>query len=211
MTKYAGILSLLLTFLISLSCSLNYGKSESMEESVPEFTFKNARYTKVENSQTKTKIEAEKIEQYKSDGTSYASQSQFSTYDSQGQIDTEGTCGLLAADTQAEIYTLLNDIQLELHSEDTRISAQALQYNGKNEQIISSRDDEVTIHRKDTTFTGKGFSASGVSHSFSFLSGVSGTIQTKDDNPQDSENQENVGNEMDENSLNNKDETGGNE
>lgn len=160
-----------------------------MEEDVPEFTFENARYTKIEGSKVKTKITADKIEQYKSDGTSYAKNSRFSTYDSKGELETEGSCALLAADTKNETYTLFYDIHLELHSEDTEITAQALQYNGKTEQIVSSARDEVTIRRKETTFRGTGFSASGVSHTFAFESGVTGTIQTSEDTEQEEDSQ----------------------
>lgn len=190
MTKRTGLLSLIISSLFLASCSLNYGKSENREESVPEFTFKNARYTKIEDSKIKSKITAEKIEQYKSDGTSYASGATFSTFDSDGQIDTEGSCRILAVDSRNEKYTLLNDIHLSLHSEDTEITAQALRYDGESEQIVSSAKDQVTIRRKDTTFTGKGFSASGVSHSFAFESEVSGTILTKDSDSAESESME---------------------
>lgn len=190
MTLRTGLLSLIISSLFLASCSLNYGKSENREESVPEFTFKNARYTKIEDSKVKTKITADKIEQYKSDGTSYASGTSFSTFNSDGEVETEGSCQILAADSKNEKYTLLNDIHLVLHSEDTEISAQALRYDGESEQIVSSAKDEVTIRRKDTTFTGKGFSASGVSHSFAFESDVSGSILTSDTQNDESDTHE---------------------
>lgn len=162
-------------------CSLDYGKTESVEDIVPEFRFSDAYFSRYEDSAVTMEIEAQKIEQYKSDGASYARKARFRTFDGEGELDTEGSCNLLAADTQDEIYWMFDDISVTLHTQDMKIFADALRYDGKSEQMTSGRDDEVSIEKKDTVITGRGFSSSGVSKTFSFLTQVAGNIITDED------------------------------
>lgn len=163
------------------ACSLDYGKTVNVEDAVPEFRFIDAHFSRYEDNKPSMEIEAERIEQYKSDGSSYAKNASFKTYDDDGTVDTEGSCNLLSADTKKETYIMFNDISVILHAQDMKIFADVLKYDGKTEQITSGRDDEVSIEKKDTVITGRGFSSSGVSKSFSFLTQVTGDITTDDD------------------------------
>ena len=108
------------------ACSLDYGKSVNVEDAIPEFRFSDARFSRYEDNKTTMEIEAEKIEQYKSDGSSYAQGATFRTYDNGGALDTEGSCELLAADTKNEKYTLFTNIFMQLYSQDLKIHAKSL-------------------------------------------------------------------------------------
>ena len=169
---FAAALFLILT----VSCSLNYGNEQSSESSVPEFSFENATYNRYSNNKKTVEIKAGRLEQYKSDGTSYAKDAQFKTFNDDGDLDTEGECSLLAADTRKKHYSLYQDIVLSLHSQDMTLNAQALFFDGKTEQLTGSVDDDVKIIRKNTEVTGRGFSASGVNRTYSFNSSISGTV-----------------------------------
>ena len=171
---------------IIMSCSLAYEKEASPEESVPEFSFNDAVFLRYENSRMSTKLSADKLEQYKSDGAAFLLNPRFSTYSDSGEISTEGSCGLLAADTANEIYRLFEGINLDIKSENVRMQADSLKINSQNEQLTGSENGKVTITRDDIKITGTGFSASGVSRNFVFLSGIGGIITTKDS---ESENQ----------------------
>lgn len=162
-----------------LSCSLNYGTEQSSESTVPEFSFKNAVFNRYEDGTTSISLQAEKLEQYKSDGSSYAQNAEFKTYSKSGELDTEGFCQLLASNTNSKEYSLFDGISLNIYSQDLKLQAQSLHYNGKTEQLTSDRNETVTIERKNTVIQGKGFSASAVSKTYSFENQVSGTI--KDD------------------------------
>lgn len=162
-----------------LSCSLNYGTEQSSESTVPEFSFKNAVFNRYEDGTTSISLQAEKLEQYKSDGSSYAQNAKFKTYSKSGELDTEGFCQLLASNTNNREYSLFNGISLNIYSQDLKLQAQSLHFNGKTEQLTSDRNDTVTIERNNTVIQGKGFSASAVSKTYSFENQVSGTI--KDD------------------------------
>ena len=174
--------SYLLFFFIVLasSCSLNYLQSENSEDSIPEFCFKNARYTKYESNKQNVSLSAEQMEQYKSDNAVFAKNASFETFDSEGKEDTSGSCQLISANTKKEIYTLFGDIQLNLPKQDMQISADSLNFNKKTEQLTSGMSSEVRLTKKDVVMKGYGFSASGVSKSFSFMDAVSGTINTQE-------------------------------
>ena len=168
-------------FFLSISCSLNYLTSENSEDKIPEFSFKNAQYTKYETSKKNITLKAELLEQYKSDNAVFARNAEFETFSKDGNEETSGSCQLIAANTKKEIYTLYGDIKLNLQKQDMQILADSLNFNKKSEQITSGKNSEVKLTKKDVTMSGYGFSASGVSKSFSFLENVSGNIITNDD------------------------------
>ncbi|MDY6397029.1 MAG: LPS export ABC transporter periplasmic protein LptC [Treponema sp.] len=172
---------LIIAIFFSVSCSLNYLNSENSEASIPEFCFKNASYTKYEASKKNVSLKAEQLEQYKSDNAVFAKNAVFETYDTDGKEDTGGSCQLISANTKKEIYTLYGDIQLRLPKQDMLIEADSLNFNKKTEQITSGKSSEVRLKKNDIMMQGYGFSASGVSKSFSFVDTVSGTIITDDD------------------------------
>ena len=172
-------------FFSFFSCSLNYLNSENSEASIPEFCFKNASYTKYEASKKNVSLKAEQLEQYKSDNSVFAKDAEFETFDKSGKEETSGRCQLIAANTNKEIYTLYGDIQLNLTKQDMKISADSLNFNKKTEQITSGMNSEVKLVKKDISMSGYGFSASGVSKSFTFTDRVDGTINTKDEPAQE--------------------------
>ena len=169
--------------LILLSaCSLNYGNYQDTEAAVPEFTFNDAVFTRYENKKATVTLKADKLEQYKSDSSSFAKNAVFTTWDTDGEkATTEGSCDLLSLDTKNKLYILFNNININLISQNAVITGTILKYNGKTEQVTSDEDSQTTITRDDVTVSGKGFSASGISKSFSFISQTSGIIESKDD------------------------------
>ena len=97
---------------------------------------------------------------------------------------------LISANSKNEIYTLFGNINLTLPKQDMTIKADSLNFNKKTEQITSSITSEVRLTKKDIEMSGYGFSASGVSRSFSFADTVSGTIVTNDEKNEEEENAE---------------------
>ncbi|MBR1720925.1 MAG: LPS export ABC transporter periplasmic protein LptC [Treponema sp.] len=176
--KYLPLLFFAVISLFVSSCSLEYLKTENTEDSIPEFSFKNANYTKYEASKKNVSLKAEQLEQYKSDNAVFAKNAEFETFDNAGKEETSGSCQLIAANTKKEIYTLYGEIKLNLSKQEMKIEADTLNFNKKTEQITSGKSSEVKLTKKDIVMEGFGFSASGVSKSFSFVDSVSGTIKT---------------------------------
>ena len=61
--RYAALIT---AICILTSCSLDYGKSVNVEDSIPEFRFSEARYSQYEDNKQTLELAAERIEQYKS-------------------------------------------------------------------------------------------------------------------------------------------------
>jgi LPS export ABC transporter protein LptC len=163
-------------------CSLKYSEDiRNAEDSVPEFVFSDADFTRYENKKNTVSMHARKLEQYKGGDKTYADDIRFVMKDKDGKVDTEGSCGLLAADSGTQKYSLYSNIQIFNHARSVRIHADQLRWNGKNEQLTSGRNDTITIIKEGTTIRGSGFSASGVSNEFAFTGAVSGTVDTNDE------------------------------
>lgn len=166
--------------LISFSCSLKYDEIADAESSNPEFVFSGAHLYRYENAKETASIQAESLERYKDDSTIYGKNVEFKTYNNKHEIETEGSCGYLVADSDAELYELYDGIKLFSKIQNTNFYADMLRWNGKTEQLAGGRRDTAKIEKDGTVIYGSGFSASGVSKQFNFSGTVSGEIETKD-------------------------------
>ncbi len=171
--------------LLSFSCSLKYDETVNVEEKVPEFVFQDTSMVRSEDNKITFEMKAGVLEQYKKSSETFAKDVSFKAYDDKGAVSTEGECGLLFSDTDKKLYELYDDIKLYNRSDNTNFFAEILRWNEKNEQLTSGRGEMVKIEKEGTVMRGTGFSASGISKTFSFRGTVSGDIETK-------ENQEKV-------------------
>ena len=161
-------------------CSLKYGTPSYDEQNVPEFSFDDVKFNRVEDGNMSMSLEAVRIEQYKDGKTTCAKDIDFKLIDEEGKISTEGSCSLVYADSEAEKYILYDNIELHTVKDDITVSADTIKWNGKSEQLTSGRNDTVTIKKGNTVMTGSGFSASGVSRTFAFTGVVTGEAYTDD-------------------------------
>lgn len=188
-----SIVTVSLLSAFSLSCSLDYGKQVFIKDTVPEFIFIKSNFSRYENNKKTAELTADRLEQYKSDGASFANNSTFKTWNDKNEIQTQGSCELLGIDSKNEVYSLFNNIKLKNKEPSLELSAENLKWNAKTEQLISGKKDTVTIIKDDTEVTGKGFSASSISNTFSFESDITGTIIQEEENQ--AENKESGENE----------------
>ena len=134
-----------------------------------------------ENSQPNLEITAGTLEQYKNSNETYGKDISFTAYDKDGNVETQGSCGIIFADTGKKLYELYDDINLDNKPENMHFYANALRWDGRSEQLTSGRSDMVKIEKDDTIMRGTGFSASAISKTFSFRGNITGTIETKED------------------------------
>ena len=132
-----------------------------------------------EDNKVTFEMQAGVLEQYKKSSETFATNVSFISYDDDGKISTEGECGLLFSDTDKKLYELYDDIKLYNRSDDTNFFAEILRWNEKSEQLTSGRGEMVKVEKDGTVMRGTGFSASGISKTFSFRGTVSGDIETK--------------------------------
>lgn len=169
------------------SCSLKYDENPSGTDSSPELEFKDADYKKYEDNKLSTQIQAQTLEQYK-DSSAYAKDARFKTWNSGGDLLTEGYCALLGINSDTKIYTLFNEIFINNIEQNFKINAKSLKWNSETKQMVSTKDGNVKLTRSDIEIQGSGFSASGLSKSFEFTNPVTGIITTDDNEESDGEN-----------------------
>ena len=178
--KRKSIVFLIAAVFSITSCSLKYDEVVNAEETNPEFIFTHAKLVRYENAEETAVIQADSIEQYKDSSVTYGKNVRFTTYGKNHKLETEGSCGYLYADTDLELYELYDGIKLFSSVQNTNFFADMLRWNGKTEQLTGGRKDTARIEKEGTVMYGTGFSASGVSKTFSFSGTVSGEIETKD-------------------------------
>lgn len=174
--------NLFLVFIIILlsSCSLKYNETLNVSKTVPELSFENTTMTRYENNKTTLSLKAEVLEQYQDSSETYAKNVSFASYEDEA-ISTNGSCGYILVNTDKEIYELYDEIELFNHKENIKFYANVLKWNAKTEQLTSGRGDVVKIEKDDTVIRGSGFSASGVSKTFSFRGNITGEIETEEE------------------------------
>ncbi len=188
---FATAIFLQIFFFPSTSCSLNYEEDSSQISNAPEFVFKNAKFSRYESSKISLKVEADILEQYKDNNAAYAQNARFFSWGKDGNLETEGKCFLLSMNSKDEIYTLFKDILIQNYSQNLEIQAQNLKWNGKTEQLTSSKDEKVFLKKDNIELQGKAFSASGVSQSFYFAGEVNGLLTTQQEKAQENESDQN--------------------
>jgi len=181
--NYFPLTFLLLLLLAGLfpSCTLKYDEDVNAEATNPEFVFNHAKLYRYENGEETARIQADNIEQYKDSSITYGRNVRFTTYGKNHELETEGSCGYLYADNDAELYELYDGIKLFSKIQNTNFYADMLKWNGKTEQLTGGRRDTARIEKEGTIIYGTGLSASGVSKKITFTGTVSGEIETKEE------------------------------
>ncbi|MCR4789848.1 MAG: LPS export ABC transporter periplasmic protein LptC [Treponemataceae bacterium] len=185
-----------LSSFLLFSCSLNYGSEKNEKIRAPDLLFENLRMTKVENGKISAQIQAGTLEEYTNSDSSFAENVNFTLFDEKGRITVEGHSDLLSAETDSEIYTLFNNIQISSYDQNMKIMAQGLKWNSKTEQLTAPKDHSVSLSndvvrdenksyvesesdsKTKMSFSGTGFSASGLTKTYRFENRLHGTIQT---------------------------------
>lgn len=174
------ILPAILSIFVLASCSLKYDNRTSEEDSSPEIEAQEINYKRYEERKITVEVEAGAMEQYRDTRETFVQDTRFRTWDENLNLSSEGSCYLLGADIENGIYTLFGNISINNISQNFTLRAPALRWDNKNQKLTSGKDDTIFIERDDAEFQGKGFSADGITHDFSFESSVSGTITTQD-------------------------------
>lgn len=176
------IFFVLVLALSTISCSIKYQDSFNAENSVPEFKFEESELTRYEKRKITVSFSAQELEQYKKSSESFAKNIEFTSFDDNGEVSVQGSCGLLSANTDTETYLLFDNINVYSKKEAATFTSDSLRWDAKTEQLTSGRLDTVKIKKDDVTIYGTGFSSSGIDKTFRFSGTVSGEIITKDNN-----------------------------
>lgn len=206
MRSFCRLLLALCTLAIFASCSLEYANIDATKSSSPEFVFYDAEFTRTEDNKKLVEMNATQLEQYSGIDAMYIEDVVFTVYDSDKKASITGSCNLLSADMENDIFHFFGDVTITSYEHDAKVTAQNLRWNNKTEILSSGLTDAVRIStgsgqtleatnnvtepvvlspegilsdsQKQTLITieGTGFSARGINLSYSFDGPVTGSI-----------------------------------
>jgi len=184
-----GIICILF-FLITLSCTFDYGETESSERELPDLVMVNVEYIRVRSADPIARVQAERAERYEKQGVMKLENFTFEQYGDKGhEVNTQGGAGNASVDINSGDITMTNGVRLEVESEDIVIETSQLDWKDETHILSTGEKDEVDIYRENGThFVGTGLTANARSRSFEFLGGVGGSyIQEDDENEEEQE------------------------
>lgn len=162
-------------FIFSLSaCSLKYQRETVSEETVPQISFEELVLTQYADDKKTLRLEGAVYEQYKKSGFIYAKDASFVIFDSDQAETSSATAKYISADTRNKIYEFFDGIQFLDNNQGTQIAGNTLKWNTSTEQLVSAKNQELTIKKDNLEITGKDFSASAISNTFLFSGPVHG-------------------------------------
>jgi len=186
--KY-GVICILI-FLITLSCTFDYGETESSERELPDLIMINVEYIRVRSSDPIARIYAERAERYEKKGVMKLENFTFEQYGEKGhEVNTEGKAGNASVDINSGDIQMTNGVRLEVESEDIIIETNQLDWKDETHTLSTGTEDEVNIYRENGThFTGIGLTADTRRRTFEFLGDVGGSYIQEEDEAEETGN-----------------------
>jgi len=182
----------ILIFLITLSCTFDYGETESSERELPDLVMINVEYIRVRSADPIARVFAERAERYEKKGVMKLENFTFEQYGDKGnEVNTMGNAGNASVDINSGDIKMSNGVRLEVESEDIVIETNQIEWRDESHILSTGTEDEVNIYRENGThFTGTGLTADARRRTFEFLSDVSGSYIQEDDEDEVNEEQE---------------------
>ena len=182
----------MLIFLVTLSCTFDYGETESAERELPDLVMINVEYIRVRSADPIARVFAERAERYEKKGVMKLENFTFEQYGDKGnEVNTMGNAGNASVDINSGDIKMSNGVRLEVESEDIVIETNQIEWRDESHILSTGTEDEVNIYRENGThFTGTGLTADARRRTFEFLSDVSGSYIQEDDEDEVNEEQE---------------------
>jgi LPS export ABC transporter protein LptC len=182
-----GIICIL--FLITLSCTFDYGETEGAERELPDLVMLNVEYIRVRSADPIARVQAERAERYEKQGVMKLENFTFEQYGDKGnEVNTQGGAGNASVDINSGDITMTNGVRLEVESEDIVIETNQLEWKDETHILSTGAEDEVNVFRENGThFTGTGLTADARSRSFEFAGDVGGSYIQEDEEEQETD------------------------
>jgi len=190
--KYGAIC--ILIFLITVSCTFDYGETESSENDQPDLIMINVEYIRVRSADPIARVYAERAERYEKKGVMKLENFTFEQYGEKGsEVNTMGSAGNASVDINSGDISMSDGVRLEVESEDIIIETNQLDWKDETHILSTGNEDEVNIYRENGThFIGIGLTADARNRTFEFSGDVSGTYIQEDDEAEETEGTDKV-------------------
>ncbi|MCL2759399.1 MAG: LPS export ABC transporter periplasmic protein LptC [Treponema sp.] len=175
--------ALILVFLVTMSCTFDYGETGSSERELPDLVMENVEYVRVRSADPIARFQAERAERYEKQGLMKLQNFIFEQYGERGEeVNVTGKAGNASVDIETGDIVMTVGVSLEVESEDIIIETELLDWRDDPRILSTGTEDEVNVLRENgTSFTGVGLRADARRRTFEFSGVVSGTFIHDDD------------------------------
>jgi len=182
----------ILFFLITLSCTFDYGETEDSQRELPDLVMLNVEYIRVKSADPIARVQAERAERYEKQGVMKLENFTFEQLGDKGQeVNTQGGAGNALLEINSGDITMTNGVRIAVESEDIILATEKLDWKDETHILSTGAEDKVDIFRENGThFIGTGLTANARTRSFEFSGGVDGNyVQDDYDEEQDTINE----------------------
>jgi LPS export ABC transporter protein LptC len=174
---------ILTSLLFILSCSFDYGETESSEIELPNLIMENVEYVRVRSADPVARIQAERVERYERQRLMKMQNFSFEQYEDRGEeINIFGKAGSASFNTTSGDIFMDGGVRLEIESEDIIIETNQIEWKDEQKILTSGEEDEVNIFQQNgSSITGVGLRIDIRRRYWEFLGPVFGTYIHEDD------------------------------
>ncbi len=160
--KRSGVIILVLGFFF-LSCSFDYREAqvpEDLEDTIPNIVLTGFRQTVVSKGNVVLRIQVAKAEGFERKKRTIFQQVQFSEFDEEGKLITEGRADTVVYESETKNATVSGKVLIHSLREEGKILAETLSWNDKERILTSPEGDRVRLEdEKGSWIEGTGFTA----------------------------------------------------
>ena len=178
--RLARAAAVLCTMLLA-ACSFDYSDSDALPEElldyIPETEFHDVTHTVVRNGRVVAQISAHQVQNFPRHGRTILIEVEYVEYDAAGSAVTTGSAGRAVYYSARENAELAGAIRLRSESQEARLEAGSLNWEGKRLRLSSPAGQMVEIARDDGSgVRGAGLELDVRRRTIRFAGPVSGTL-----------------------------------
>jgi LPS export ABC transporter protein LptC len=191
--------SCFLLLLLLVSCTFDYGESDSTDDGPPDLIMENVEYVRVRSADPQARFTAERAERYEKKNVMKLMNFSFEQYGERGdEINAYGKAGNASVDIETGDIFMDKGVKISVDSEDIIIETNQLEWKDEARILSTGEKDEVNIYQENGTgFTGVGLRADARRRTWEFLGSVSGTYIHDDEEEEAEFIEEETGEETD--------------
>jgi hypothetical protein len=169
--------------LLFVSCTFDYGASDSSGEDIPDLVMEHVDYMRVRSADPLARFQAERAERYETLGVMRLQNFSFEQYGERGaEVNAAGKAGYASVDIGTSDISMDRGVRIEVESEDVIIETNQLEWKDEPRTLYTNDDEEVNVFQNNGTgFTGIGLFVEARKRSWEFKGEVSGVYIHEDD------------------------------
>jgi LPS export ABC transporter protein LptC len=176
MKKLSGFICILFIFL-AVSCTFDYGETQSSGGEMPDIVMENVRYVRVKSADPLAQIHAERVERYEKQNMIKLENLTFEQYGENGEeVKVLGRAGYAQVEIDTGDILLDRNVRLDVTSEDIILETYQLEWKDEQRSLSTDASSEVFLYQENgTRFTGTGLRIDARKRDWEFVGSVRGT------------------------------------